>query len=262
MPQTTDEQTDFVLKHRIVGAAFLLFFGALFLPWLLGPPSEAKKVDIAVDETTSSNASSIEDELLAAIETEEIADVEKVYISKITPVDANSPDDLQSQESAPANAQNEISSKESAKQSISNQQSSQPSQQQTLVNSQDDKKSSSADASPTSKVAEQTNQTTKSSSSQVSKQTIDAKQQSQKTVEVGWIVQVGMFTDKNGVKRVVEDLKSKGFEPSTTIVDTNLGKATGTRVWLGPYAQRVEAAKTKNRLSGRTGVAGFIRAYP
>ena len=40
-----NDDNDFVLKHRIAGAAFLLFFGALVLPWLLGAPSDAKKIE-------------------------------------------------------------------------------------------------------------------------------------------------------------------------------------------------------------------------
>jgi cell division septation protein DedD len=82
------------------------------------------------------------------------------------------------------------------------------------------------------------------------------------SVEVGWVVQVGVFTDKKGAARVVQDLQSKGFKPSTSIVDTNQGKATGARIWLGPYSQRIDAAKAKTELTNRTGEAGFIRAYP
>ena len=81
-------------------------------------------------------------------------------------------------------------------------------------------------------------------------------------IERGWAVQVGVFTDSNGAKRVVEDLRAKGFAPKTTIVDTNKGKATGTRVWLGPYESRVSAAKAKANLTEKTGESGFIRAYP
>ena len=81
-------------------------------------------------------------------------------------------------------------------------------------------------------------------------------------VDVGWVVQVGVFTDKKGAAKVVEDLKLKGFIPSTTIVDTNLGKETGTRVWLGPFAQRVDAAKSITSLKEKTGSDAFIRAYP
>ena len=90
-------------------------------------------------------------------------------------------------------------------------------------------------------------------------ETIEVKEPS---VDIGWVVQVGVFTDSKGAAKVVSDLKSKGFDPSTTIVDTNMGKATGTRVWLGPYAQRVDAAKSKTSLKDRTGGDGFIRAYP
>jgi cell division septation protein DedD len=82
------------------------------------------------------------------------------------------------------------------------------------------------------------------------------------TVKVGWIVQVGVFIEQAGAERVVQDLRSKGFNPSTSIVDTNRGKDTGTRIWLGPFEQRVAAAKAKTRLKNETGEAGFIRAYP
>ena len=40
---TVSKDVDFVLKHRVVGAGFLLLFGALILPWMLGSPSQINK---------------------------------------------------------------------------------------------------------------------------------------------------------------------------------------------------------------------------
>lgn len=237
----SDENTEFVLKHRIVGAAFLLFFGALFLPWLLGAPTEASKLPNSTNTTTNSDLSSddIENELLKAIEDEQITEVEKVYISKITPLDADKLKD----EVKPAAKEEAVSPP--VKQTIAKPEpvieTKLEKEQKPLVKEPAEK----SDNAPDVAVQKETQVTAKANK-----------------VEVGWIVQVGMFTDKNGAARVVTDLKQKGFDPSTTVVDTNRGKGTGTRVWLGPYAQRVDAAKAKTRLSGKTGVAGFIRAYP
>jgi len=50
-PEITAE---FDLKHRITGAAVLLFLGVLVLPLLLGPPSKANKVDVNDEVTTVS----------------------------------------------------------------------------------------------------------------------------------------------------------------------------------------------------------------
>jgi len=62
------------------------------------------------------------------------------------------------------------------------------------------------------------------------------------TITSGWVVQVGMFVDKKKAQKVFDQLSGKGFTPSTSVVDTNLGAKTG--------------------LSKKTGSSGFIRAYP
>jgi len=78
----------------------------------------------------------------------------------------------------------------------------------------------------------------------------------------GWVVQVGMFVDKKKALGVFDQLTEKGFKPSTSTVDTNLGLATGTRVWLGPFRERQGANDMKEQLAKKTGTSGFIRAYP
>ena len=82
------------------------------------------------------------------------------------------------------------------------------------------------------------------------------------TITSGWVVQVGMFVDKKKANNVFRELGEKGFKPSTSVVDTNLGLKTGTRVWLGPFKERQEAVDMKSKLADKTGTSGFIRAYP
>jgi len=81
-------ESDFVLKHRIVGAAFLLFFGALVLPWLLGPTSNAEVDDndslVVVEVQNDVISKDLESEILAELK-ESLEGDEQVYISKITP---------------------------------------------------------------------------------------------------------------------------------------------------------------------------------
>ncbi len=262
------EQADFVLKHRVVGAGILLLFGALVLPWLLGPPSEASKLvgssdssfDVAhqldsqdrpINPSLASENSLVEDELLAAIEAQDQEAEERIYISKITPLDVRG-----SSESESTAKPREDSTQDKLEQTLEKiADSSEPKSTKTnstsvaknaSENKEDAKKDSKAKQEEL-KVAAVPN---KEPESPVAK------------IELGWAVQVGVFTDKKGADKVVQDLQSKGFSPSTSVVDTNRGKDTGTRVWLGPFAQRVDAAKAKTRLTDKTGEPGFIRAYP
>lgn len=80
------------------------------------------------------------------------------------------------------------------------------------------------------------------------------------SVERGWIVQIGTFKNQNNVEKLVAKLQSGGFEPATTEVKT--GKGAATRVWVGPFRTRVEAARNKTRVKQRTGTEGLIVAYP
>ena len=233
------EDVGFVLKHRVAGAGFLLFFGALILPWMLGAPNQTdshagtKDMSKLVDVINVDNGdeSSIPAKVKSTLASDnQTLEQEKVYISKITPLDKsnNLPDSVKSTDS------------------------------DVLKDERSDSATSSTDG-------EETDDTELVNTEPVN--TVQQKEPlsnvtQKKTIDVGWVVQVGVFTDKSGADRVVRDLQAKGFKPSTSIVDTNRGKATGSRIWLGPYAQRVDAAKAKTELTNKTGEAGFIRAYP
>lgn len=253
---TSESEADFELKHRITGAAVLLFFGALFLPWLLGPPSSAVKVQASEISTTmpAASGSEIEEELLLALQQEEPDELEQVYISKITPLDASS-DAVKSPE--PKKPASTPAAKPPSNKTAT---AKLPAKATTKV---------SPPKVATAKVATTSLSTAepivKDSNLEKDSKTITengVEPSAAIRVEVGWVVQVGIYTNSNGVAKILADLRSKGFSPSTSVVDTNQGKATGTRVWLGPFSQRVDAAKSKTRLTEKTGEAGFIRAYP
>lgn len=249
------ESSEFVLKHRIAGAAFLLFFGALFLPWVLGAPGKPADKPNASQVVTQETPSEVKPlanrDLAEALASEQVQVPEQVYISKITPLDADG-----------AGVQTQVPTGSNSKPAEQKAQLEKPRAQQTQTQEQSKPapvKVAKADPAPKPSGANPS-QTKPSENKPVTPEPV--KQQAPKPIEVGWVVQVGVFTDKKGADRVVEDLRDKGFSPSTTVVDTNRGKNTGTRIWLGPYAQRVEAAKAKAELTKQTGEAGFIRAYP
>lgn len=79
-------------------------------------------------------------------------------------------------------------------------------------------------------------------------------------LERGWVVQVGTFKNLDNVKKITDKLKSSGFVASTSPVKTDSGEAT--RVWVGPFAARVEAARTKTRIKQKVGTEGIIVVYP
>lgn len=239
--KVTKHDVGFVLKHRVAGAGFLLFFGALILPWMLGAPNQADSQDKSIE--TSKLVDPVDDREESPIPAEDkpvlMADdqtleQEKTYISKITPLDKGN------KQNSSSDAGKNITNTKSA-----NTESTNTNKPIEIV---DDKKTEGTETEGTDQ------------QNDIAVSVIDKKVTP--SIDVGWVVQVGVFTDKNGAERVVRDLQGKGFKPSTSIVDTNRGKATGTRIWLGPYAQRVDAAKAKTELTNKTGEAGFIRAYP
>lgn len=245
-PKQADE---FVLKHRIAGAGVLLFIGALLVPWLLGAPQTAQSEGVSSTSLHSQDNNVKQDDLEKAI-AEELApednSEEEVYVSKITPLDGladaekktNFPNDPVAESQPVKNS--ETKTKPAEKKPVVK-------KDQVATNVKQSKNSTKK--VDTAKPKAKTQQVAKA----------DTPKQA-KPIKVGWAVQVGVFTDKRGAQTVIDALKKQGFSPETTTVDTNKGKAT--RVWLGPFAQRVQAAKVKTKLKNKTGEAGFIREYP
>lgn len=75
-----------------------------------------------------------------------------------------------------------------------------------------------------------------------------------------WAVRIGTFTKTENAQRIMSMLQQKGFDPKKGRVKTATGRAT--RVWLGPFRDREDAAKAHKRILKETGQKGWVVAYP
>jgi len=263
-----NDDNDFVLKHRIAGAAFLLFFGALVLPWLLGAPTDAKKIeptDVAQPQKQTEEyvPEDLENEVLTQLKDEVEAD-EKVYISKVTPTGFTQVGES-STSAADKKAEAEKLAKEKAETEAANKKAQEKAEALAKANqNKDQEKKAELERQKQAKLAKGKAdvEAAKVAAAEQAPKTTEKAAESTSNIKSGWIVQVGVFTDKSGADKISKSLKDKGFESSSSTVDTNKGPNTGTRVWLGPYRDRAQATKAKTNLADKTGTSGFIRAYP
>lgn len=219
-----------VLKHRLAGAGVLIAFAVIVLPLLLGGPREEA---IGPDENTAASRESDT----------------KVFRSNITPIGGATPTaearneqglkrtvgELLNPDAPPDGAQASAAGDgaNSSEEPLQDDEQGGAAETQTASRSEDDDQAAPAEPEPAAAPSE---------------------------VERGWIVQVGTFAKADNADNLVADLEKGGFGVSTTDVDTANGSAT--RVWIGPYGTRVEAARAKTRVTQQTGSEALIVAYP
>jgi len=255
----SESNSDFNLKHRITGAAVLIFFGVLVLPALLGPPSgtdtsqDANAANQQAELTnTTSQQELIETDLLA----DEVEPEETVYISRITPLDQQN-SQSQAKPKATASAAKADPPKSVEK---SEDKAAEPSKTSVAKNEVVKEDSAASEVPKADKADKSESTETAKASASASKPETATDQQA---VDVGWVVQVGLFSTtgyQTRATKLVNELNQKGFKADSTIVDTNKGK--GMRVWLGPFAKRAQASNEVQRLKVETGKDGFVRVYP
>lgn len=272
------ESPEFNLKHRVTGAAVLLFFGAAVLPWLLGPPSEASKVVPDVMVAQAADVPSDIEEAVLSIDGAQTIDVEEsIYVSKITPLDANKKGELRKvllkepiakvDETTKTTAvslnpeDSTISEKPSNNKTAENQEklAQENRAQEKAVK---ERKLKAQQEKLASDKRKKTQQETADAAASLKAKLVKEQVRLENKVDVGWIVQVGLFTEKDRAIAFISELKNKGFNASSNVVDTNRGKNTGTRVWLGPFARKASAGNEVKRLKAKAGKDGFIRVYP
>ncbi|WP_149196098.1 SPOR domain-containing protein [Luteimonas suaedae] len=78
--------------------------------------------------------------------------------------------------------------------------------------------------------------------------------------EVGFVVQLGAFSNAADAGALRDRVRGAGFTAFTDTVATE--KGTLTRVKAGPVMSRAEAERLKTQLQGKTGVAGMVRSHP
>jgi len=79
-------------------------------------------------------------------------------------------------------------------------------------------------------------------------------------IERGWVVRVATLVNAESANKLLADLNEKGFAPDSESIDTPNGE--GTRIWIGPYERRVDAARVRARLEQQIGLPGLITAFP
>jgi len=258
----TKEQASFNIKHRLAGAAVLIFFGVLVLPWMLGPPNSSVSGQDALAARNSELDKAVEAEV-AQLESDFVDqdDVEEtVYISKITPLDAQNTSTSNAVETKPKVA--EPTTKKSEPVAVKDkpkEQSNSTKEVSKVDVSEKPVESVDKDDQATAKTIDSSD--VKASPAVVQKESVaDA---SSPSIDVGWVVQVGLFSTtgfEQRAEKLVAELIKDGFKADSTIVDTNKGR--GMRVWLGPFSKRAQASNEVERLKGVTGKSGFVRVYP
>lgn len=217
----------FVLKHRLAGAAVLIGFAVVVLPFLLGGPGD--------DQGGT-------DQAAAPAESET-----RVFRSNITPIGGETPDNRTGDGGDLERSVGELL--ESAAPPPGD---VEPAGDAPADNADGDGQQAAESGQPDAAAGDGEEGTPEPAGTGDSAEP--------REVERGWIVQVGTFTKAGNVEKLVAELKEIGFGPSTTDVSTSSGNAT--RVWVGPFETRVEAARVKTRLTQRTGAEGLIVAYP
>jgi DedD protein len=235
------------LKHRLTGAAILIFGAVLIIPMLLEEP----ELQASISDRTDSNSGE-----------------EKTFKSKIEPINLET-----------LNISNLSKQEEGIKPALLGSQSAtsktEDKQKKPSIKIEGEE-SGNGDASATEKVTESekkkiepvvlTAETKKDEvkdnlTEQKAKEAEESRvaksaDQSDTSIKNGWTVRVGTFSKPENVELVSKLLDSSGFTARHTEVETTLGKAT--RVWLGPYEDKETAEKVSTRLRTLTGEKGYV----
>jgi cell division septation protein DedD len=237
----------FELKHRLVGAAILIFGAVLFIPMLLEEP----KLQASISSQTDSDSTNEEKTFKSKIEpinleTLNISNLSDQDEEGIKPAllgsDAETSKTDEKQEKAPI----KIEGEESGNDEVSS--TEKVALSEITEETTKEKKKEKKKIEP----IVLTTETKKKEEPKVAK----SKDQSEPSIKNGWTVRVGTFSKSENVETISKLLDSSGFTTRHTEVETTLGKAT--RVWLGPYADKETADKVSTRLKTLTGEKGYV----
>ncbi|MDH3281025.1 MAG: SPOR domain-containing protein [Gammaproteobacteria bacterium] len=212
----------FELKHRIAGAVILITFAVVVLPMILGGP-----------KPSGSSAPSA-----AAGDPADRQGDTQIFVSKITPIGGATP----APPAAPASSEPVPAANVSSKERASSPPAQAPAEKKTEP------------------VPEPAPVASKAPSKPAAPAPATEKRAESAELDRGWVVRVGTYSQSENAKRVMDGLEKLGFEASSGSVQTRNGAAT--RVWVGPFAQRVEAARARTRIERAIGQKGLIAAFP
>jgi DedD protein len=81
-----------------------------------------------------------------------------------------------------------------------------------------------------------------------------------KSIVTGFIVQVGIFQQPENTRNLISDLKKDGIDAKAEVIEMDGRQAT--RIWLGPFSTRSEAAREGNKAMMRTHSKPIVREWP
>ena len=230
-PNPPVSDISFELKHRIVGALILIIVGVVVVPMILSGPKPA--ADPIESDAAGSNPDT------------------KVFVSKITPISGATPTLKREIERSPTVAVTEAASGAKPKPMSAPSPTGSAARRTTVAKATKRQSQAAEEKTGGQRTSQKTNTTASSKPA--------AKTQN-KGIDRGWIVRIGTYSRPENAARIVKSLTALGFETSSERMDTSRGVLT--RVWVGPYAQRVEAGRARSRIQQKTGEKGLIVAFP
>ncbi len=231
---------NYQLKHRVSGAAIIIGAAVVMIPLFLNEPNVAL---IIAQEDASFEESS-------------------AFQSRVQPLDnANNPALLPSSKLVDGDSDSAASQTQSTKLVLTFDSGAEK-QPESDVDVAEKQPESDADVSETqpdsdADVAEKKPES--DADVDVAEKQSAADQTAKKVIESGWIVQAGVFFEKENVESVSKSLKDNGFEVKLMQVQKKLGQAT--QIWLGPYKDKKAAEKISAHLKKLTGEKGYVRKY-
>ena len=81
-----------------------------------------------------------------------------------------------------------------------------------------------------------------------------------KSIVKGFIVQVGIFQQRENTRNLILNLENDGIDAKTEAIEVNGRQAT--RIWLGPFSTRSEATREGNKAMMRTHSKPIVKEWP
>jgi len=81
-----------------------------------------------------------------------------------------------------------------------------------------------------------------------------------KSIVTGFIVQIGIFQRPENIRNLISNLKKDGIDAQVEIIELDGRQAT--RIWLGPFSTRSEAAREGNKAMMRTHIKPIVKEWP
>ena len=234
-----DPSSDFELKHRIVGAVILVIVAVVVLPAILKGSDPRRETPSSPLTTSDPMASRNND-----------------FVSRITPI---GPTTVTGVDPATFGADPEpVPLPEPS-------QESDPPASRTPTQPVTDKGAASpptavANPAPVVNVSGAETASAPSKPAPPEPAAEPTREPTTPSVERGWVVRVGTFSKPENAARLTDALIKQGFSAASSKFKTKSGSAT--RVWVGPFSERVQAARARTDIEKATGEKGLITAYP